>query len=237
MTNFNNDNADIHLFEASNIFLQKDPEFLQLPRLGAISYGMIIDTAFNNKGFSSDFYYMKSVILGLCSLLGPGKTVEFIMAGSNEFYEYYAGIKAEGVHIGTVGQLKQDILYSNKLKDKAHMFELDTAALAGLIDKKTGYSNISRFPVVKRDISVVVKETVEQEKLESIINSDYRPLIKSIKLFDLYRGNQVPEGCKSLSYGIIFQSDKKTLSEAEINKAMERIISRLKTELNAELRS
>ena len=237
ITNFNNDNSNIHLFEASNIFLQKGPEFLQLPRLGAISCGMIIDTAFNQKGFSSDFYYMKSVILSLCSLLGPGKKVEFNMAGADEFYEYYADVKVEGVHTGTVGQLKQEILYSNKLRDKAHMFELDIQALCALVDKKLKITAISRFPVVKRDISVVVKDTVEQGKLESIINSDYSSLIKSIKLFDLYRGNQVPEGCKSLSYGIIFQSENKTLSEAEINKAMGRIISRLKTELNAELRS
>jgi phenylalanyl-tRNA synthetase beta chain len=237
ITNVNNDNANIHLFETSNIFLKKDAGFLQIPRIGAISYGMVIDTAYNKKEFASDFYYLKSVITGIKAFLGSKHDIRFSMAGSNEFYEYYTDVMIAGKTVGTAGQLKQEILYSNKLKEKAHMFELDADALMALNETKIKYSHLSRFPVVKRDMSVVVNDSVEQEKLESIINSDYKSLIKSIKLFDLYRGNQVPPGCKSLSYNIIFQSDKKTLSEIEINKAMERIVSRLKSELNAELRS
>lgn len=237
ITNSNNDNADIHLFEASNIFMKKGAEFLQLPRLGAITYGMVIDTAFNKKEFPSDFYYLKSVIDGICSALGPDKKASYKMAGSNEFYEYYAEVTVDGKVIGTTGQLKQEILYANKLREKAHMFELDLEVIASLKNRKLTYEPIARFPVVKRDISVTVKDDIGQDKLETIINSDYKSLIKSLKLFDLYRGNQIPEGCKSLSYSIIFQSDKKTLSEIEINKAMDRIVSRLKSELNAELRS
>ncbi|MEI7542182.1 MAG: phenylalanine--tRNA ligase subunit beta [bacterium] len=237
ITNFNNENANIHLFETANVFFQKGSDYLQLPRLAAITYGMIIDKAFNNKEFQSDFYYIKSVIRGISSTLGLNKDIQFKMSGSNEFYEYFAEVLIGNRIVGTVGQLKEEILYNHKLKEKAHMFELDIEALGSLNDASTKYSIVSRFPVVKRDISVVVSDTIEQEKLETIINSDYKSLIKSIRLFDLYKGNQIPNGCKSLSYNIIFQSDKKTLSEVEINKAMERITSRLKSELNAELRS
>lgn len=237
ITNSYNDNSNIHLFETANIFLQKGPDFLQLPRLAAISCGMIIDTSYNKKEFQSDFYYMKSVVKNICAILGPDKNVKFKMAGTNEFYEFYSDISIAGRSIGTIGQLKQEILYSNKFKENAHMFELDMSALASIADPGKKYAPLSRFPCVKRDISVVVEDGIEQEKLEAIIYSDYKSLIKSLKLFDLYRGNQVPQGFKSLSYSIVFQSDKKTLSEVEINKAMDRIISRLKSELNAELRS
>jgi phenylalanyl-tRNA synthetase beta chain len=237
LTNINNDNSNIHIFEISNVFLSKGAEFLQLPRLGAMTCGMIIDKAFNNKEFSSDFYYLKSVISAICSLLGSDIEVSYKISGTGEFYEYFAEVLINGKKSGTIGQLKEDIIYSNKIKSKPCMFELDIDALYSQYTKSVKYSAISRFPVVKRDISVVVKNDIIQEKLEHIIMSDYKPLIKSLTLFDLYRGNQVPEGCKSLSYNIIFQSGNKTLSENEINKAMDRIISRLKTELNAELRS
>ncbi len=238
ITNYNNENENIHIFEVSNSFLKHGSSYLQLPKIGAVTYGSVINQAFNRKEFTTDFYYLKSVIGSLCHTASPEiEPVYKTAPAGNDFYEYFAEISINGRIIGTAGQIKQDILYDNKFKSKAFAFEIDIEALYSFISKNTSYSHIARFPSVKRDISVVVKDSVAQASVESLITADYKALIKSLTLFDLYKGSQVPEGSKSLSYNIIFQSEKKTLSEQDINKAMERIIGRLKSELQAELRS
>jgi phenylalanyl-tRNA synthetase beta chain len=238
ITNVNNENEDVHLFESSNIFAKHGNEYRQMPRLAAISYGSIIDKNFNHKEFVSDFYYIKSVIASVSATAGAGLVPVYKTAASgNEFYEYYADIYINEKLIGTAGQLREDVIYDNKLKQKPFMFELDVNSIFELVEKNQQYIQIARFPSVKRDISVVVGDDVAQDSVESVIRSDYRQLIKSLTLFDMYKGNQVASGCKSLSYNIVFQSDKKTLSEADINKAMDRIINKLKNEVKAELRS
>jgi phenylalanyl-tRNA synthetase beta chain len=238
ITNVNNENENVHLFEISNIFLKHAGEYIQIPKIAAVTYGSIIEKAFNRKEFTTDFYYLKSVMNRISASLNCDKSFTYKTApAGNEFYEYYTDICASDKIIGNAGQLKEEIAYDYKFKQKAFMFELDINSLFELLNKNVKYAQISRFPSVKRDISIVVDDSVAQDKVESIIRSDYRAMIKALTLFDLYKGNQVPAGCKSLSYNIIFQSGKKTLSESEINKAMERIVSRLKSEVKAELRS
>ena len=148
-----------------------------------------------------------------------------------------ADIEIGGVKTGTAGQLAEDILYDNKFKDKAYLFEINLNTLMSLVKGRVKYEPISSYPVVKRDISLLVKSDIPESRIEEIIKNDYKYLIKGLNLFDLYKGEQVPEGHKSLTYNIVFQSDRKTLSETEINKAMDNIIRKLKSEINAELRS
>jgi phenylalanyl-tRNA synthetase beta chain len=237
VTNSNNENQNIHLFENANVFYNKSGIYGQRPALAAISCGSVIERAYNGREFVSDFNYIKSVIEGLISAACVNPRITYEIDGSDGLYDFKAGIYVSGRRIGCAGALSSSIIYDNKLKTSVHMFELDVEALYGLYNGHAGYSSISRFPSVKRDLSLVVDDSVPQEKLDSIINSDFKTLIKSLTLFDLYKGSQVADGRKSLSYNIVFQSDKKTLSESEINKFMERIISRLKNEVNAELRS
>jgi phenylalanyl-tRNA synthetase beta chain len=237
ITNYNNENQDVHLFESANIFSKNGDGYRQKPFFSAISYGSLIERAYNGKEFTSDFNYIKSLVEALVSIASPQASVSWELEGSDDIYDFKCAVIVSGKRIGTAGGLNNSILYDNKLKLKANMFELDIDALFQFHDDNVKYSPISRYPSVKRDISLIVDDSVPQGRLESIINSDFRSLIRNITLFDLYKGGQVPDGHKSLSFNIVFQSDKKTLSEAEINKFMERIISRLKNEVNAELRS
>ncbi|MCE5299925.1 MAG: phenylalanine--tRNA ligase subunit beta, partial [Spirochaetia bacterium] len=236
--NYNNENENIHLFEAANVFAKSASGYLQFPRFGAITYGHIIDTAFNKTGLKSDLYYLKSAVAAIYRLLNTDKPLSYCPpAGAVDFYEYCSDIKIGSALIGKIGQVKQEILYDNRFKEKAYIFELYTDVLYTLYMPRMEYSHLSRFPVVKRDLSILVGMDIPEASIESVIMSDYRPLIRELKLYDLYRGEQIPEGSKSLTYSIVFQSDKKTLGDNDINRVMERIISKLKAEVRAELRS
>jgi phenylalanyl-tRNA synthetase beta chain len=117
------------------------------------------------------------------------------------------------------------------------MFELDINALMSMMAPRLQYIRISRFPIVKRDISIIVGSGTPAARIDAVIKSAAGSLVKSLDLYDTYRGGQVPEGCKSMTYSIVFQSDAKTLSDDDINAEMAAIIKKLKAEINAELRS
>lgn len=237
ISNRNNENTDIHLFETANVYFKDKGAYSQSPMIAAISCGHVIRPAYNHKEFLSDFTYMKSVISSVFSLLRAEKELVYEPLMNQPFYEFCAGLAVNGVFIGKAGQLKEEISYDNKLKDKAYMFELDAAALLGLMAPRLQYIRLSRFPVVKRDLSVIVNAGVPASKIEKIILSGPGNSVKSLDLYDLYKGGQVPAGCKSMTYSIVFQSAEKTLSDDDVNREMSEIVKKLQAEVKAELRS
>jgi phenylalanyl-tRNA synthetase beta chain len=237
ITNYNNENEDMHLFETAYAYFKTDAGYIQSPRLAAVSCGNLIRPAYNHKEFKSDFIYMKSVITGVLGLIHAGKKAVFEPSAPAPFFEFSADINVDGANVGRAGQLKEDILYDNKFKDKAYMFELDLSALLSMMETRLRYVRISRFPVVKRDLSIIVPAGIEEARVESLIMSGHAGLIRSLDLYDLYRGGQVPQGSKSLTYSIVFQSAEKTLSDDEINVLMAEVVNKLKAEINAGLRS
>lgn len=237
--NYNKENENIHLFETANVFSKPfDGTYRQVPHLSAVSYGDIMPVAFNKKGLKTDLYYVKSAVEAVVLLLNCGLTPEYTMNSLYpEFLEFSADITLGGKSVGTIGQLKEEIAYDNKLKENAFLLEINLEELYSFYKPVKRYSKISPYPSVKRDLALVINDGVSHASVENIIKDGRESLIKSITLFDIYKGKQVPEGCKSLAYNIVFQSAKRTLGEAEINKIMDTIIGRLKKEVNAELRS
>lgn len=111
------------------------------------------------------------------------------------------------------------------------------------IDKLTKYSKedvkykeTSKFPAVTRDIAVVVDEEIEVGKIEKVITKKCKKILEDINLFDVYRSEKLGENKKSVAYSLTFRSNEKTLTDDEINVAMNNIITDLQKELNAELR-
>lgn len=237
ITNHNNENENIHLFEISSVYRNKDGAYEQSPRIGAVSNGYFIRPSHNHMKLPADFSFIKSVIQGLISVFSKDAEIHYEPAAGLPFYEFAANITLNGINAGNAGQLKEDILYENKFNDKAYMFELDLNSLISIAADRLQYAGFSRFPAVKRDLSIIIKSDIPEDKVETIITGETRRLIRSLALYDLYRGGQVPEGYKSLTYSIQFQSDSKTLSEDEINTVMAGIVARLKDGINAELRS
>jgi len=235
--NKNNENENIHLFEAASVFSHKDGAYSQLPYLAGISCGHIINPSYASKGFVSDIAYIKALINSVIRLADASASPSYRPVPNRPFYEYCAGIYAGSVFLGYAGQVKEEILYDAKITEKAFMFELSISALLALKRSAFEFRPISPYPVVKRDLSIIIDSSVPSADVESAILAAAPGLISSIKLFDLYKGSQVPESMKSLSYSIIFRSSEKTLSDAEINRAMESIISALESSVKAKLRS
>ena len=98
------------------------------------------------------------------------------------------------------------------------------------------YHDISKFPSVSRDLALLIDKSVEFEQIEQIARQTEKKLLKSVELFDVYEGKNLPEGKKSYAVNFILQDETKTLNDKQIEAIMTKLINNLKQKLNAELR-
>jgi phenylalanyl-tRNA synthetase beta chain len=114
--------------------------------------------------------------------------------------------------------------------------EFDVEALQALTPERFSYTPVPRFPAALRDIALVVDEAVRAERIESEIRTAGGDLLSGMRLFDVYRGNQVPAGTKSLAYALAYQAADRTLTDKEIDKAHKKIEERVKQTMKATIR-
>jgi phenylalanyl-tRNA synthetase beta chain len=114
--------------------------------------------------------------------------------------------------------------------------DLDLEALLAAVPSRHAYEPVSRFPAALRDIAVIVDETVPAEKVRSEIEKAGAPLLRCVRLFDVYRGDSIPPGKKSLAYALSYQLADRTLVDKEVDKAHKKIEDRVKHVLKAQIR-
>jgi phenylalanyl-tRNA synthetase beta chain len=139
--------------------------------------------------------------------------------------------------IGYFGELHPKVAEAFKLGDQAVLAgEIDLEALRGVLPARHLYQPVPRFPAALRDVSVIVPESVPAERVGSEIRAAGGALLRGIRLFDLYRGDSIPAGTKSLTYALTYQADDRTLKDDEVKKAHDKIMGRLKHVLKAQIR-
>ena len=139
--------------------------------------------------------------------------------------------------LGTIGELHPDVCERFRVEEGAVVAEL---ALGPLVNAQAGRIKarpLPRFPAVYMDLAVVVEETVPAQTVETIIRHAGAPELAGARLFDLYRGEQVPEGHKSLAYGLDLRAEDRTLTDVEASQVRERVVRALHDQAGAELRS
>ncbi len=239
ITNYNKENQNIHLFEIGKIYMVENNNYIEQMNLCLISLGNIILQDYNKKGFTTDFYFLKSIITNIINEITNVNNVSFVPSdsSSSSFYEYYSNIMINNSIIGKIGRVREEILYENKIRESVFIAEININNLLNYFPKKIIFKKLSIHPIVKRDISIIVPANVQEFFIEKIIYKSSKNLIKDLVLCDLYNGKQIPDEHKSLTYSITLQSFNKTLTEDEINMTMNNIIKNLKNEVQAELRS
>jgi phenylalanyl-tRNA synthetase beta chain len=244
--------AGIRLFEIGKVFLPQcaviatlsEPEGKQsqqgreLPRekemLCAVLAGPRVELSWQSDAAQLDFFDAKGVVQGLLSQVGLEAVFETGDDGGL-FPGKRAGITVDGERIGAVGELHPKVAQAFELSGDACLIELDLETLLSRLAPVRQYEPIPRFPGVTRDIALVVDEQVSYGRVEAIIRSF--PLVTKVTLFDLYRGEQIPEGKKSFAMRIVYRSLKHTLTDEEVDRTQERILGKLNQELGATLRS
>ncbi len=227
--------AGIRLFEIGKAFLPRGedlPEEKEM--LCAVLSGPRVELSRQADKQPLDFFDAKGVVENLLNQLGLKASFdisddEILVPGRGAY------IIVEDDKIGIIGDIHPKVAQAFELSNTICLIEID---LEKLLTKMTGikeYQPVPRFPSVTRDLALVIDEQVSYGKIDNIIQSF--PLVMQTTLFDLYRGEQIPEGKKSFAIRVIYQSPSHTLTDEEVDQTQEQILDRLYQELGATLRN
>jgi phenylalanyl-tRNA synthetase beta chain len=181
------------------------------------------------------FFDMKGVLNSLLKGMGyPG--AKYVKTERKSFHPgRNAVIEVDGKEIGFFGELHPSVVKILDLQDQPLLFELD-GNFFERIEKVNEYVEMSPFPSVKRDLSLLVPEKITHNELEEGIRVVGRDLLEEITLYDIYRGSQVPSGREALTFALVFRSAERTLKDEEVDSLMEKIFIRMEKEFNVTLR-
>ena len=180
-----------------------------------------------------DFFDAKGVI----EELGERLAIDFAYAPHEE-HGLQAGrcarLSVGGAPVGVLGEVHPDTLEAFGVERPVALFELDLAALLDAMPERRGAAPVPRFPAVEQDLALVVDEDVAAGELQSRIEQSR--LVAEARVFDVYRGEQLPAGKKSIAFAIRYQALDRTLTTEDANREQGRLVNRLARELGAEQR-
>jgi phenylalanyl-tRNA synthetase beta chain len=145
-----------------------------------------------------------------------------------------ARVLRNGNEVGYLGLLNSQVQARFDLRSPCYLFELGVSGIGSRAVPQV--NEVSRFPEIRRDIAVIVDSSIASSELRQVVTSNAGAFFHKLKLFDVYVGKGIENNSKSIGLGLTFQHPSRTLKDEEVNSAMERIVTVMKTELNAKLR-
>lgn len=230
--NHNHQIDSIALFEMSAVFLNGD----EPARIAGILAGEIGGGVYGNPYHPPDFFDIKGVVEGALETCGIAD-FSFAITDVPTFHpSRNAEVLMGDQRIGILGEAHPVVLDNYELPYKAYLFELDLEKIADAADFSKRFEPIPIYPSVLRDLAIVVDQDMPSDMPINIIYSTGGKLVESVRLFDVYGGDQVQEGKKSLAYTITYHSATETLTDKEVNDLHDKVVESLNQELGAELR-
>jgi phenylalanyl-tRNA synthetase beta chain len=238
--NKNRQNHDVALFELGHVFLSDQPTLTGLPEerlyvAGAIS-GQWLPQNWMGARQPVDFYLVKGVVESLLTRLGIAGVVYKAAA---DLVGMHPGRTAE-VWVGErrLGYLGQVHPATEKAYDlsETYVFQFDVAQLAAVAQDKGYYNPLPKLPAVTRDLALVVDRDVPAAALENVIRQTAGELLESLTLFDVYTGERIASGKKSMAFSLVYRHPERTLQDEEIQQVTASVIQALKDQTGSELR-
>ena len=225
----------IALFEIGSVFIrngeQKEPE-----RVSGVLAGQVGDGVYSNPYRQPDFYDIKGLVEGVLEICG----ISDYTLQKTDAPTFHPGCNAAVLlgdrQIGIFGEAHPEVLENYDLPYKAYLFDFDVETLTDAAIFAKRFEPISVYPKVERDLAIVVDKALLSDMPTELIYKAGGEWIESVRLFDVYEGEQVPEGKKSLAYAIVYHSAAETLTDKAVNALHDEIVKRLNRELGAELR-
>ncbi len=232
-------NKDLWLFETANVYEPKALPLTEVPHerpmACGIMMGKVTEAEWNQAQRDTDFYDVKGVVDGLLAKLG---LTQYDIQPSSESY-YHPGVSAHytvnGVTIANYGELHPQVVKNFDLSGKVYMFEIDLEAVLSIIVPPFRYQSFSKFPGTSRDLAIVAPVSVTSGDIVALIKEHGGEYLESVSIFDVYEGEHIEAGYRSLAYNLQFRSMEGTLNDEDIDGAIQAIIDALATK-NCKLR-
>ena len=228
-TNYNRRNKNVRLYELGNIYLAKSLPLTEQPEERMqFTLGMYGD---------GDFYSLKGVVEEFFDCIGMKKRIVYDpKAGKNFLHPgRQAKIVYEGEELGYIGEVHPAVCDNYAIGTRAYVAVIDIMNVLDFATFDRKYEGIAKYPAVTRDISLEVPKNVLAGDIEGVIAQRGGKILESYQLFDLYEGDQIKDGYKSMAYSVTFRAKDRTLEESDVAGAMKKILNGLE-QLGATLR-
>ncbi|OUD34501.1 phenylalanine--tRNA ligase subunit beta [Flavobacterium sp. FPG59] len=232
--NINRKNADLKLFEFGKTYHNYLAGYEEKKHLSLLLTGNRNQENWTGTQKTSDFFLFKGYVLGILSRLGIDK----LQTKPVELDVFAEGISlvVGNDTIVSLGVVKKVILKHFGIKQEVFYADFNWDLILKKISTKIKYTEIPKYPEVRRDLALLLDQTVSYESLYNLARQTEKGLLKNIDLFDVYEGQNLPEGKKSYAVSFTIQDNAKTLTDAQIDKIMSKLQKNFETELGAVLR-
>lgn len=235
--NINRKQQNLKLFEFGKVYSydSKEEGFEEQQRLALFITGNINRENWKSTAQPSGFFDAKGIVYSIFDRLGLTNVKETGITDNINFLEGLS-IKAQNKTIVEFGLLSKEIIRKSGLNTDVYYAKFFWDDILKIIEKPLKFSELPRFPEVKRDFALLLDESVNYNQIEALAFKAEQSLLKRVNLFDVYQGDNLPDGKKSYAISFTLLDEKKTLTEKSIEKTMQKLQQAFKKELNAELR-
>jgi phenylalanyl-tRNA synthetase beta chain len=233
--NINRKNNSLKLYEFGKTYHKYDHGYQEDKHLTLFISGTRTKDTWTNSSLNSDFFYLKGIITSILERLG----ISNVKTGPTKSDIFSEGIvfslgKKKLLEFGVVNR---QILKEFGIKQEVLFADFDWSSMLSISGKKTmKVSNLTKFPLVKRDLALLLDEKVTFKEIYDLAFQSERNLLKDVDLFDVYQGEKLPEGKKSYAVSFVLQDKNKTLEDRQIDKIMQKLQQSFEKNLQAVLR-
>jgi phenylalanyl-tRNA synthetase beta chain len=226
--NYSRSNEEAKLFEIGKVYIPNEdsnklPEEKNIITIGL--YGKV------------DYFDLKGIVENILDTLGIENSSFARFSDNPTFHPgKTASINVKKDSIGTIGEIHPDVSENYGIEERCYIAVLDLDRLIALTSMEKKYVPLPKYPAVSRDMALLVDDEILVQQIEDIIKKQGSNMLESFKLFDVYKGSQIPEGKKSVAYALTYRLDNKTLTDAEVSKVHDKILRSLEHQLGAQLR-
>ncbi len=225
----------VRIFESGLRFIRRDGELLQPEALAGLISGERLPEQWSSASDSVDFYDIKGDIEALLELTGVPEAFTFASASHPALHPgQSAGIYRDGRPVGLLGMLHPELEKRLDLNGATYLFEIELAEVEQ--GRLPAFESLSKFPSIRRDIAIVVENHVTFESIRNVIREASGKIVKDIHPFDVYTGENIDSGRKSVALGLILQEKSHTLTDSEVDEVIQGVLRRLSDELDGKLR-
>ncbi|WP_349408093.1 phenylalanine--tRNA ligase subunit beta [Pseudalkalibacillus sp. SCS-8] len=231
---------DVAIFEIGSTYLTDEQELKNLPnehqKLAGAFTGLWHAHPWQQEKKPVDFYVVKGVLDGLFAKLGLHERVTYEQAKREGFHPgRTAIIMLDGQQVGVVGQLHPGDQKDWGVKE-TYLFELELDALLAAEVKPVTYHALPRYPSITRDIALILDQDIHAGNVQAGIKAAGGDLLKQVSIFDLYEGEHMEDGKKSVAYSLTYYNPEKTLTDEDVEKVHHKVLDYVKEKFNAEMR-
>lgn len=226
--NYSRNNEYARLFEVGKVYIPNE-DLSKLPEeRNIVTIGLYGDV---------DYFHIKGVVENIVETLGIDKA-SFKRESENPSFHpgKTAALYIKKDLVGTLGEVHPDVSENYGISERCYIAELNLDVLYSNANLDKKYKALPKFPAVTRDMAILVDDAVLVQDIEDVMWKQGGNILESIKLFDVYKGEQIPEGKKSIAYSMVYRVDNRTLTDADVNKVYDKIVRTLENRLGAQHR-